>query len=160
MRHRAFIAFVGAAFSFLAKGETMTQALPLYQALARRLIASRNCWEKVESGDNWQHWRDMAQMHESAIEKLCADHLPHGSGFDAGVKFNMEESRPDRLILAADFHHMDDNGFYCGWTEHRVIVRACLAFGFTLRITGVNRRGIKDYITDTFYSAMSAIVSE
>lgn len=138
----------------------MPKTVPLYQALSRRLTAYRNCFDKVETGQNWQHWRDMAMTHEQAIRNLCADHLPSGSGLDAGVHFNMEESRPDQLILSADFHHMDKHGSYCGWTDHRVIVRPSLAFGFDLRITGRNRNGIKDYLSDIFNSALSALVSE
>ena len=138
----------------------MPKTVHVYQALARRLIAYRNCYESVELGQNWQHWREMAMMHEQAIHNLCAAHLPSGSGLDAGVRFNMEESRPDKLILSADFHHMNEYGSYCGWTNHVVTVRPSLAFGFDLRIAGRNLNGIKDYLSDIFNSALSTMVSE
>lgn len=80
--------------------------------------------------------------------------LPHGSGFDSGCHL-LPESTPNRLVFSADFHHMDENGFYDGWTTHQVIVSADLCFDYSLRITGRDRRQIKDYIADTFHSVMS-----
>ena len=49
---------------------------------------------------------------------------------------------------------MDDAGGYCGWTEHRVVVKSVFG-GFTMRITGENKRGIKDYIGDVFHAWLS-----
>lgn len=129
----------------------------LYEQLARTLIALRNC---QAHDDNREHWDAMEDMHSDRIEKLCKDYLPSGSGFDSGSVLLIDDSRPDRLVIRADFHHMDENGFYCGWSEHTVIVRASLAFGFELRITGPNRRGIKDYISDVFYSALNTVIND
>ena len=75
--------------------------------------------------------------------------MPSGSGVDSGTKL-LDNSTPDRLVFQADFHHMDENGFYDGWTEHQIIVTPSLAYGFNVRITGRNRNEIKDYLADLF----------
>lgn len=76
--------------------------------------------------------------------------LPHGSGFDAGCSVDMQKSTPQRIVIDTSFHHMDENGYYDGWTEHQVIITPCLMFGFVLKVTGRNRNQIKEYIADSF----------
>lgn len=85
-----------------------------------------------------------ALARQKRIEAL----LPSGSGFDNGT----------RLLRASDtcvefetaFHHMNEHGYYTGWTDHKVIVSPSLLYEFTIRVSGVNRNGIKDYIADVF----------
>ena len=113
-------------------------------------MALGNCEERsnVEWSGIWQE----------RIAELCSEHLPSGSGFDAGSKLEIEESRGDRLIFSTSFHHMDDSGMYCGWTEHRVVVTPSFIGGFDLKVTGRDKNGIKDYIGETFHNALSALV--
>jgi hypothetical protein len=118
----------------------------LYQRIASTLCAIENC---EKSGNT-----EWFARHRDAIETLCKAHLPHGSGFDSGCTLQ-DQSTPNRLIFSADFHHMDENGYYAGWGEYRVIVSADLAFGFKIRVTGRDRNMIKDYIADTFHYVMS-----
>lgn len=118
----------------------------LYQAISATLAAIENC---EKSGN--QEWLD---KHESTIEKLICDYLPHGSGFDSGTILDREKSNPDKLVFHADFHHMDDNGYYCGWTEHEVIITPSLAYEFHIKVTGSNKREIKSYIADVFSGRM------
>ncbi len=80
--------------------------------------------------------------------------LPHGSGFDAGTKILSVTDQ--KIVLQADFHHMDDHGFYCGWTEHKVTIRAHLVHGFSVHVSGQNKRQIKEYIADVLNSCLSA----
>ena len=49
-------------------------------------------------------------------------------------------------MLYTHFHHMNDGGFYDGWTEHSVVVTPSLVYGFDTRITGRDRNDIKNYI--------------
>ena len=52
---------------------------------------------------------------------------------------------------------MTEHGYYDGWTEHDVIVTPSLRSpGFSLRITGRNRRDIKEYIADAFHDALAS----
>lgn len=85
-----------------------------------------------------------------ARQKRIEDALPSGSGFDSCTQ--IESVTHHRVVFKTAFHHMDDGGFYDGWTEHRVTAEADLALGFTVRVSGKNRNGIKDYIADTFYA--------
>lgn len=119
--------------------------MKLYQRIAQTLLAISNC---ERSGNTvW------LEHHRETLASLCDKYLPSGSGFDAGCKL-MPESTPNRLVFSAEFHHMDDGGFYDGWTEHQVIVSADLCFDYSLRVTGRDKRQIKDYIGDTFHGVM------
>lgn len=100
-----------------------------------------------------------AQHSQDRIDELC-DLLPHGSGIDAGVKFDSDNSKPDRLIFTFGFHHMDENGYYDGWTYHALIVTPCLQDGYKLRITGRDRNEIKDYLYSLFYELFTFDASE
>lgn len=124
---------------------------PLYQVIARKLAAREACAAK----GNWE-WES---KHGDAIASLIKQYLPSGSGFDSGTKLDAD-STPERLIFHADFHHMDEHGYYDGWSEHTVIVTPSLQWGFDLRVTGRNRNQIKDYIAETFQFALGVMVEE
>lgn len=128
-------------------------AAQVYQAIARKIEAMRNC---MDSGNlEWY------AKHGDAINDIIRNHLPSGSGFNAGTTLDVPEhvtSNRDELRFATSFHHMNDCGYYDGWTEHCVIVKPSLSHGYTLRVTGRNRNGIKEYIADTFHDALSAAI--
>lgn len=120
----------------------------LAQELASLLLAIRNC-DRAGNAE----WAD---KHASKIDQLCRTHLPHGSGIDGSpATLDLEKSTPDRLVIGPlDFHHMDENGYYDGWTEHTAVVTPSLAFGFSVRITGRNRNDIKTYIGELIQEAL------
>lgn len=124
----------------------------VYQEVASRVLAIRNC--KARGNLEWQ------TKHADAIAAIGKRYLPHGNGIDSACFFDTDECTPDRLIIHTEFHHMDDNGFYNGWTTHDIAVRPSLCFGFNLSISGVNRDGIKDYLRDIFYAALNEEVTE
>lgn len=97
---------------------------------------------------------EWAQRHKERIEQLTRDYLPSGSGFDSGTEFDFDKSQTQRLIFNTSFHHMNEGGFYDGWTHHSVIVTPCLVHRFNLRITGKNKRDIKEHIADIFNHAL------
>ena len=80
--------------------------------------------------------------------------LPQGSGFDSGSTIDIDSSRPNKLVFLTAFHHMDESGFYDGWTNHKVIVTPDFRFGLDLQITGNNRNNIKEYIGDCFHEVL------
>ena len=43
--------------------------------------------------------------------------------------------------------------------EHQIIVTPDLEFGISLRITGLDRNDIKDYLAEVFYCALKAKIS-
>ncbi|SRR5229473_3496264 len=123
----------------------------VYQKIAACFEAIENC----ESSGNieWRH------KHAEEILTLIKEHLPRGAGIDCGTKL-LAESTPERLVFQADYHHMNDDGCYDGWTDHTVIVTPSLAHGFELKVTGRNRNGIKEYLAETFHQALSENLEE
>lgn len=90
---------------------------------------------------------------ENKLNKMI-ENLPSGSGFDIGTNFEYKDKankQPDKkLVFNTSFHHMDENGFYDGWTEHKIIITSSLLYGYDLKVTGINKNDIKDYIRQTF----------
>jgi hypothetical protein len=101
-------------------------------------------------------WRE---KHGERIADLL-DEMPSGSGIDCGTKIDLDASTAEKLVFDVAYHHMNDGGYYDGWTQHTVIVTPSLAFGFTLRITGRDRNGIKEYIAEMFSTVLNEDVSE
>lgn len=108
------------------------------EAYKRCLLAGNKEWET---------------NHRQAIEEQLEE-LPHGSGIDSGVQFDWDNSTSEKLIFTTSFHHMNGNGFYDGWTEHKIIVTPSFS-GYNMKITGRDRNMIKDYLHDVFASTFS-----
>ena len=122
----------------------ISKSFILYSKIANLFCAYNNC---VKSGNN-----EYKNIHEDALNQLVKDNFPSGSGFDKGTKFNWEKSSRNKLVFNISFHHMDDNGYYCGWTDHEVIITPDLVFQYDIRVTGKNYRDIKEYIGEVFSS--------
>ena len=125
--------------------------IPLYQALARALVARQNC---EKSGNT-----EWFAKHTATIQELCRLHLPSGSGFDNGTTINLDLSTSDKLVFVTSYHHMNGDGFYDGWTEHTVTVRPSLSSTITLAISGRDRNDVKEYIHECFTAALVAEVN-
>ena len=123
---------------------------PLYRRLASLLGSADRC--DAAGNTEW------ATRHRDTIRDLVKQHMPSGSGFDNGTALDEDASSPDKLVFTTSFHHMDADGVYGGWTEHKVTVTPSLAFGFDLRVSGRDRNGIKDYIAETFGHALDTEV--
>lgn len=119
-----------------------------YAAIASALEARANC---ERSGNH-----EWFARHTERIESLVREHAPSGSGFDSGTDFAFDASRPGRLVFDTSFHHMDENGFYDGWTSHRVAIVPTFEGIDVASITGRDRNDIKEYIADCF-SALADI---
>ena len=76
--------------------------------------------------------------------------LPSGNGIDDGVKFCPDISTPTKLVFSFSYHHMNDSGYYDGWTNHNVIITPCFGESFDIKITGPNKNDCKDYFYDLF----------
>jgi len=120
----------------------MSSAYKFYQDVAQTFNAYNNC---IKSGN--KEWED---RHANNLEDLVKKYLPRGSGFDNGTKFNWDESKDNKLVFDTAFHHMDENGYYDGWTEHKIIITPDLMNDFNIKITGKNRNNIKEYINSCF----------
>lgn len=84
------------------------------------------------------------------VNEFVKNKFPHGSGFDAGTYLDWDKSTSDKIVFACDFHHMDEHGYYDGWSKHTVTVTPSLQFGFNLKIGGRNRNDIKNYMAELF----------
>lgn len=121
---------------------------PLYRAIATTLQAMENCCKAGNA-----EWLD---KHGETLKALTAQ-LPSGSGIDNGTKLLADECKPGKLVFAFGFHHMNENGMYDGWTEHELHVTPSFD-GIDLRITGLDRNDIKDYLYDVYHHALTAEV--
>lgn len=89
------------------------------------------------------------------VEDFLKNHGPSGSGIDCGTKIcwmKTDFTKKEKIVLIVDYHHMDEYGGYCGWTEHNVVITpTMIGSPFQVKITGKNKNQIKDYLADTFY---------
>lgn len=83
---------------------------------------------------------------------------PSGSGLDSGIE--VLKVTDTCVEFQADFHHMNDVGYYDGWTQHRVKVTPSLTNGFNIKISGKNKNEIKDYLYDIFYHYLNKSVND
>lgn len=118
----------------------------LYEELAGAIDARKACLREPRNEYG-------LEIHNSTI-KTCLGLLPSGSGWDSGTDIDLDDSHANKLVLFGEFHHMDGQGFYDGWTDHVVIVTPSLTSDFTLRITGANRNDIKEHLYQTFDAAL------
>ena len=95
---------------------------------------------------------------ENKIKEIIKVKFPSGSGFDAGTEFDWEKSNPEKLVFKTHYHHMNEHGFYNGWTKHAIIVTPSFSFDFDIRVTGINRNNIKDYIADVYHQILSEVI--
>jgi hypothetical protein len=133
----------------------MEKARYLYSELANAIQARKNCEAHAArhcDGDSTD-WKHIYTQNIHALEHL----LPHGSGIDNGCKVDLDRSHGDRLVIHFGYHHMDSNGMYAGWSEFTAIVTPSFS-GIHIRITGRNRNNIKDYLYDTFYDGLRAVI--
>ncbi len=122
----------------------------LYRRLATLVSAYHRCVETKNT--LWE------EKHEEEIERLVKNFLPSGSGFDSGTTIDIDASTGEKLVFTTSYHHMNDGGYYSGWTEHVVTVRASLQFDKDIKISGRDRNDIKDYIHEEFDRALGEVV--
>lgn len=125
---------------------------PLYKTIASLVQARLNCQQS-----NNKEWEE---KHSERLELIEKSLLPSGSGIDRGTKIDLEKSHGNKVVLIVDYHHMDENGYYDGWTSHEITIRPSLLFDFDLSIGGRNRNEIKDYLAEVYQYCLSREVEE
>lgn len=119
------------------------------EKIASLVAARANC---RESGNT-----EWLARHGEALDRILRDYMPSGSGFDVGTTLEEDECRRGaRLVFTTEFHHMNEMGFYDGWTSHRVTVYPSFLHTLDIRISGRDRNDIKELIHDRFYDALTA----
>ena len=126
---------------------TPNDARRAFEVLAQLVTAYQRCEERAQID-----WRD---RHESSIQQVIDAVMPHGSGFDSGTEIALADCSAERLIFDFSYHHMDEHGYYCGWTDHRVTVTPSFLGRFQLRISGPNKRE-----SHYFYELFDACLNE
>jgi hypothetical protein len=102
---------------------------------------------------------NFVDIHEKTIKDLM-DKAPHGSGFDSGTKLIPEKCDSKKLVFETEFHHLNDDGYYDGWSRHIVTVHGDLLYGYDLTVSGIDRNDIKDYIAEVFSSFLDTNIEE
>lgn len=95
------------------------------------------------------------------IEELTS-RFDTGSGFDGKAELILDESHKNKLVFIIPYHHMDEAGYYDGWSKLKVVVTPDLAFGTSIKITGIMRkyreRGDGDYFIECIDNILTADV--
>lgn len=102
--------------------------------------------------DNVQRTNSLDDEYD--LETLVKAWMPRGSGIDCGTKLDIEKSTPVKLVFTFDYHHMNEHGFYCGWSSHKLIVTPTFD-DFDMRIIGQHpsrKRHQTDWFHDYLYS--------
>ena len=120
----------------------------MIRAIASTIDAYKRC---LETGN-----KEWADKHRERLAQLEHE-LPSGSGIDCGTKIDLDRSYIDRVTLTFSYHHMNENGFYVGWTEHTAVIRPAFD-GLRIDITGRNRNDCKEYFHQVYSHALQAEV--
>ena len=75
--------------------------------------------------------------------------LPSGGVFIES-RIDIKRSVSQRLVLLTSCKHVTAGGQYDSVTRHQIIITPCLMNGFNIRVTGPERRGIKEKIEHAF----------
>ena len=138
---------------------SLTISRTVARELAVTIYALKNCQASLGNAvtdENRAHWHKVIAMHRARIAQVMSG-APSGSGFDNGTQLDIERSSAELLVFETAYHHMTEHGFYDGWTEHTVKVRASLAFDLSLQVSGKNRGDIRDHIVETFQQWLSSV---
>jgi hypothetical protein len=97
-----------------------------------------------------------AKAWKHILIEVIQEHLPSGSGFDNGCSLNFEESKTNKLVINCDYHHMDENGYYDGWSYNKIVITPDLRWEFNMKL--VNMKGgkkLKDYDREYFIDTLN-----
>jgi len=127
----------------------------LYVEIHRSLVAYKNSHCFLHSVN--EEWK---AKHLERLEVL-EDMLPSGSGFDSGCKINVEASSKDKIVFSFEYHHMNEDGYYVGWTNYIVTVTPAFEeFDIDIQLREDDEESkelwedMEDYIYDTLYFAL------
>lgn len=126
---------------------------PLFAQIATALQTYKRCLSD-DANASQQEW---APKWRKFIVEASAM-LPQGSGFDIYPQIDIDGfvdgRHSDRFTVTGEYHNMDSNGSYSGWTAYRIAVRPDWN-GITLTITGAGRGDLADYIHEAFHTALT-----
>lgn len=122
--------------------------MKLYQVFSTHRIAFLNCLTKKNAQS--QEWAD---QHKELILQLVKEKMPSGSGIDTGTTWVEDFSPDEKLQFSCDYHHMNQHGFYDGWTHHIITVTPSFR-DFNLDIQGEDRNDVHEYLAEVYRDAL------
>jgi len=119
----------------------------LISRIYRTIQAKENCIK-----DNKQDW---INNHEFSLYEMERNYLPHGSGIDSGCTID-REFKENRIVINVPYHLMDENGFYCGWQDFKIICKPSFD-GIDMKITSnvKDKYFLKEYLYDLFDNCLN-----
>lgn len=127
---------------------TRARRTTVLKAIASEIERLKRC-----QTTNSEHYAPAINSAETRLENLQAC-LPSGSGIDCGTKIDIDKSNTNEIVLHCSYHHMNDNGFYDGWTEHKIRIWPTFD-GFDFTISGRNRNDVKEYLEQCYHQTLS-----
>ena len=131
------------------------------QELSATIQARLNCIKHISEGVNTQEgiMNKWQTKHEDTIQYIIDEFIPHGSGIDGTNTIDLDKSNGEKVIINIEYHHMDSNGFYCGWTDYKLIITPAFD-GINIKIYGTNQitYQIKEYLSELFHHALTRIL--
>lgn len=81
---------------------------------------------------------DLQAHGDEIISSIETNYLPHGSGVDHGTVLDREKSTPSKLVFTMDYHTMDGNGSYAGWSSFEVTAVPSFETDLDLTVEGTD----------------------
>ena len=128
--------------------------MKVYQKMARLVDWNPTEWKYLDSKNK-------------QLDELIDKYLPSGSGFDGKIELD-EKSTDEKIILHVEYHHMNDNGFYDGWSTFKVIITASMAYNYyctQVKGESVVRKyfyhaGFDDFVINAFRNCLDKEVED
>lgn len=95
------------------------------------------------------HWDAVKWAWEDLRDAIMRG-APSGSGIDCGTTLAEQVCSATRIELYCEFHHMDQHGYYDGWTRHPITITPAFD-GISMKVGGRDRNGIKEYLAEVYY---------
>lgn len=108
--------------------------------------AIKNC--EVSGNQEWK------LIHSATLDYVEKEYLPSGSGIDDGTCIDRDDTDTNKITLLASYHHMNDAGYYDGWTNHIITITPTFR-GLAVEVSGEDRNDIHEYLADTYREALS-----
>ncbi len=121
----------------------------LISKIASIIEARENC---LSSGNT-----EWFENHTDSLYEISKKYLPHGSGIDSGCDIDLELSNKNKIVITFGYHFMDENGYYDGWIDYKLICKPTFN-GIDMKIIGKNKNGIKDYLYDVFDYCLNEVI--
>jgi hypothetical protein len=121
----------------------------LASAYNETLTAIANC-HKSGNAEWLDRWTDRINH----LDKM----MPSGSGLDSGVRLDIANSTPLKLVFIAPFHRMDENGSYDGWADFTLTFTPTFS-GIDGDIVGSDDDHLADHVHEVIHSALTEEVN-